>query len=91
MITKTTDSKGRISLGKRFANRTFIIEETGEMELRLQPARIIPEREAWLYDNKQAKASVLRGLEQAKTGRFSKSPPDLDADQDLADDVMDEE
>jgi hypothetical protein len=81
MITKTTDSKGRVSLGKRFANRTFIIEETGEMELRLQPARIIPEREAWLYENKDAEASVLRGLKQAKAGRYSKNPPDLDADQ----------
>ena len=39
MITNTTDSKGRISLGKRFANKTFIIEETGQMELRLKPAR----------------------------------------------------
>lgn len=30
-------------------------------------------------------ASVMRGLEQAKAGQFSKSPPDLDADQELAD------
>jgi hypothetical protein len=87
MITKTADSKGRISLGKRFANRTFIIEETGEMELKLQPARIIPEREAWLYENKEAEASVLRGLEQARAGRFSTSPPDLAADQALVEEI----
>ena len=91
MITKTTDSKGRISLGKRFANRTFIIEETEEMELKLQPARIIPEREAWLYDNKEAEASVLRGLAQAKAGRLSKTPPDLGADQALVEELEDVE
>lgn len=91
MITKTTDSKGRLSLGKRFANRTFIIEETADMELRLQPARIIPEREAWLYENEVAKASVLKGLAQAKAGQFSQSPPDLEADQALVEDLEDVE
>ncbi len=91
MITKTTDSKGRISLGKRFANKTFIIEETGEMELKLEPARIIPEREAWLYDNKEAEASVLRGLAQARAGRLSKTPPDLNADQALVEELEDVE
>lgn len=27
MTTKSTDSKGRITLGERFANRTVIVEE----------------------------------------------------------------
>ena len=87
MQTKTADSKGRISLGKRFANRTFIIEETGDMELKLLPARIVPEREAWLYEDKEAEASVLRGLAQAKAGRFSTSPPDLASDQALVEEL----
>ncbi len=91
MITKTTDSKGRISLGKRFANKTFIIEETGEMELRLQPARIVPEREGWLFENEDAEASVLRGLKEARAGRFSRTPPDLNADQRLVDELEDVE
>ena len=91
MQTKTADSKGRISLGKRFAGRTFIVEEMEDMELRLLPAKIIPEREAWLYANKEAEASVLRALAQAKAGRFSASPPDLDADQALVEEIEDVE
>jgi hypothetical protein len=80
MLTKTCHSKGRISLGKRFANRTFIIEEAEDMALRLEPARVVPEPEAWLYENKNAEASVRRGLEQAKARKFRAVPPDLKAD-----------
>jgi len=89
MITRTSDAKGRINLGKRFANRTFIVEETEDLEIRLAPARVIPEREAWLYENKDALASVTRGLEQAKAGRFSASSPDLEADSAVVDELED--
>jgi len=89
MITKTADSKGRISLGKKFANKTFIIEQFGEMEMKLELACVIPERERWLYDNPEAKAAVLRGLRQARERDFSESPPDLDADGALADQLED--
>jgi hypothetical protein len=91
MITKTADSKGRINFGKHFANKTFIIEQVGETELKLELARVIPEREAWVYQNPEAKESLLRGLRQAKARQFSKSPPDLVADQALADEVEDSE
>ena len=91
MITKTADSNGRINLGKRFANRTFIIEQIGETEIKIELARVIPEREAWLYQNHEAKESVLRGLRQAKARKFSKSPPDLAADQSLADEIVESE
>jgi hypothetical protein len=87
MITKTADSKGRINFGKHFANKTFIIEQIGETEMKLELARVIPEREAWLYQNSDAKESVLRGLRQAKARKFSKSPPDLAADQALVDEI----
>jgi hypothetical protein len=91
MITKTADSKGRINFGKHFANKTFIVEQIGETEIRLEIARVIPEREAWLYQNPEAKESLLRGLRQAKARQFSKSPPDLTADQALVDEIEDTE
>jgi hypothetical protein len=91
MITKTADSRGRINLGKEFANKTFVFEKVGETEMRLELARVIPERELWLYKNKEALASVLRGLEQAKARQFSQSPPDLDADREWVDELEDME
>ncbi len=91
MITMTADSEGRISLGKRFANTTFLVEETGDMELRLVPAEAVPEREAWLYENEEAHAAVMRGLAQAKARQFSSTPPDLKADQVLIAELEDAE
>ena len=41
--------------------------------------------ENWLEQNEEAKASVLRGIEQAKNGEFSDNPPDLEADTKLFD------
>jgi hypothetical protein len=51
MSTKTTDSKGRLTLGERFANRTVIVEEIDETEVRITLARVVPEREMWLHGN----------------------------------------
>jgi len=89
MQTKTTDNKGRITLGERFANRTVIVEEVDDTEVRVTLARIIPEREAWLYDNKAARESVERGIDQAKQRRFTDAP-DLTADAELADSIEDD-
>ncbi len=83
--TKTTDDKGRVALGKRFANRTVIIQQIDETQVLVTLARVIPEREAWLFDHPAAKVLVSKGLEQAAAGQFSHSPPDLDADAALAD------
>ena len=89
MQTKTTDSKGRITLGESFANRTVILEEVDDTEVRVTLARIIPEREAWLYENCEAKEAVSRGIDQAKQRHFAKGP-DLAADSKLADSIEDE-
>ncbi len=83
MTTRLADSKGRITLGERFANRTVIIDDVDETEVRITLARVIPEREAWLYANPKAKAAVLKGLTQAKARRFAKAP-DIAADVKLA-------
>ena len=79
MSTKKTDSKGRLTLGERFANRTVIVEEIDETEVRISLARVVPEREMWLHDNRAASATVRRGLTDAKKGRLSIAP-DLASD-----------
>ena len=75
--TKNVDSKGRLTLGESFANCTVLVEDRGKGELLIKLARVIPEREAWLYENKEAVASVRRGLNQAASGKFAKKGPDL--------------
>ena len=90
MVTKTTDSKGRLTLGEKFANRTVIIEEVDATEVRVTLARTIPERELWLHENEAARASVARGIEQARKGQFAEKAPDLDADAELADQLEDD-
>jgi hypothetical protein len=79
MTTRTADGKGRVTLGSRFANQTVIVEDVDATEVRITLAQVIPQREAWLQENPKAKASVLRGLTQAKAGKKAKSP-DLQAD-----------
>jgi hypothetical protein len=81
---KRADSKGRVTLGQDFANRTVLVEPI-EDGVVIRPARVIPESESWLYTNKSALASLRRGLSQAKAGQFSTSPPDLSAAKELAD------
>jgi hypothetical protein len=70
---RNTDSRGRLTLGEAFANRTVIVEERGN-EIVLHLARVIPEGEAWLYDNPTALASVRRGLKQARSRQLSDGP-----------------
>jgi hypothetical protein len=84
MSTKIADSKGRVTLGQRFANQTLIVEEIDPTEMRITIAAVIPQREMWLHRTPAAKKSVLRGLAQARSGKFAKSPPKLDADAEMA-------
>lgn len=71
--TKNIDSKGRLTLGEAFANRAVIVEERGD-EIVLHLARVIPEREAWLYENPAALGAVRRGLKQARQRKLSDGP-----------------
>lgn len=89
MMTKTADSEGRITLGKKFANKTFIVEQSGDTEMKLEVAAVIPERELWLYRNPKARKAVFDALERAKARQFSESPPDLEAARALAEQIED--
>ncbi len=74
---KSADSKGRVTLGGHFANRAVIVEQRGKDEVVIRLARVIPEREAWLYENPKALAQVRRGLAEARAGNVAANPPDI--------------
>ncbi|CAN5618235.1 hypothetical protein BH09PLA1_BH09PLA1_29350 [soil metagenome] len=82
---KFTDAKGRVSLGAKFANKAVLIREVDETETVVTLARIMPEREAWLYENPAAKAAVYEGLQQACAQQFAQNPPDIATDAEFAD------
>jgi len=44
-------------------------------QILLSPETAIPLHEVWLYKNKKALASVLRGLQDAKEGKLGKKLP----------------
>jgi hypothetical protein len=90
MLTKNTDARGRLALGERFANQRFIVTEVSETEIKLEVACVIPAREAWLFNNPKALNAVRRGIEDARAGRFSSNPPDLEAAQQIADQIPDD-
>ena len=90
-LTKTADDKGRVTLGAKFARRTVLVTPVSDTEVLVTLARVIPEREQWLFKNKKALASVRRGLAQAKARQFSKRPPNLAADAKFADPIPDDE
>jgi hypothetical protein len=81
--TKTTDNKGRVVLGAQFANKHVILERVSDTEVRVKLARVIPEDEAWLYENPRALDAVRKGLAQARRGEFVKGP-NVDSDAALA-------
>lgn len=62
------DLEGRILIGKRHANRAYIVEELGNGDILLRPVAIKLRREAWLSSNPAALASVRNGLAQSATG-----------------------
>jgi hypothetical protein len=67
------DSRNRISLTQilpKFHPTTFHLYQEGE-RLILEPIVEIPAHELWLYKNKNALDSVLRGIEQSKNNEVT--------------------
>jgi hypothetical protein len=64
-----SDSRGRIPLGTRATHKDFRIEYAEDGAISLIPVVFVPEREAWLYENKGAIAEVRTGLADASEGR----------------------
>ncbi len=70
---KTVDEKGRLTLGRQFAGRTVQLQKDDDGIL-IKFYRVVPEREAWLWENETAKALVDRGLKQARDGELNDGP-----------------
>jgi hypothetical protein len=77
MATKTSgltgelrrpDAQGRIVIGKEHAYETYAVEKQANGDILLRPVVVVHKREAWLFANQDALASVKRGLEQAAAG-----------------------
>lgn len=86
MTTKTIDERGRLVLGPQFAGQTVIVDDSDPDRLVIMRAKVIPAREAWLYENEEVLGRLRRGLAQARARKFSKNPPDLEADAELIED-----
>ncbi len=65
---RKVDTSGRISLGRERAGEQYEAKEGRDGVIVLTPVAVIPKRELWIHNNPEAKASVLRGLEQSARG-----------------------
>ena len=64
------DGKCRLSLGTVAApGEQFTIRREPSGDIVLRPVKIVPANEAWLWENKEALASVLRGMREAEEGK----------------------
>lgn len=85
--TSNSDSKGRVVLGPKHANKLFRVTEEPDGNILLEPVVTIHEREIWLYRNPTAMAMVQKGIEESKAGKgkylgsFAKYA-DIDIDED---------
>ena len=65
------DSKGRITLGKLADGvSSYRACKQADGKIILEPFVEIPAEERWLWKNKEALKSVMKGIEDAKKGRL---------------------
>lgn len=68
------DSKKRIVLKKvRNPGKLYRVYQNEAGQILLDPLVTIPASEAWLYENKEALASVRQGLKESAEGKLSKA------------------
>jgi len=72
-ITRTADSKARVSLPKAFANATLIIEQISDTELRIRKAHVIPEDE--LHFSEEAATTLSNRDRDRFLAMLDKPPP----------------
>ena len=64
---RTVDGKGRVTLGAAAAGRSVHVEQTPD-GFSVRYCRVVPEREAWLWEDEQALGLALRGIAEAQAG-----------------------
>ncbi len=72
--TAKPDSKHRIVLKGTQVGEHYRIYRNEAGQILLDPQVMIPTREAWLYKNKEALASVMKGIKEAAEGKLVKLP-----------------
>lgn len=73
------DAKNRIALGQglRHKAKYYRVYQNEAGQILLDPLETIPAHESWLFRNKSAATSVLKGLEQARNGKRALSKEDF--------------
>jgi predicted transcriptional regulator len=75
-----TDSKNRISLGRKLrhlARHYRVYQDRTTGKILLEPLAVIPVSDPWLERSPEAKASLERGLADAKAGRLVDASEDF--------------
>ena len=76
---KSVDSKGRLALGKSYANQLVLVNELADGVIQIVRAKAIPEPELWLHSNDEAIRLVMEGIRQARDGELADGPDLVDA------------
>jgi hypothetical protein len=64
------DAKKRLSLGEALGSSTaYNIYQNSLGQLILDPVKVVPASEMWLYENAQVLASVKQGLRESAEGK----------------------
>lgn len=63
------DSQGRLTLSAIAGAKSYRVMINDAGQILLDPVLDIPEREAWLWQNPEALASVQQGIEQSAIGQ----------------------
>ena len=66
---RKVDTSGRLSLGREKVGIQYDVTEADDGTITLVPVTVIPTRELWLHKNPEAKAALVRGLEDSAAGR----------------------
>ena len=74
------DSRKRAPLGKllKGISTHLFNAQLIDGKIVLEPMKAIPEREAWIFQNPKALASIKRGLKDASHGKVVNLDPDKD-------------